>query len=81
MSQLTLEIRLVETIKSNWFTGAGPIDNQNGLESVNGDLKKTKTIRLKQKLGDFLSNALTMVEQFSHKDDTTPCFIFDVNGQ
>ena len=70
MSQQTLEIRLVETIKSNWFTGAGPIDNQNGLESVNGDLKKTKTIRLKQKLGDFLSNALTMVEQFSHKDDT-----------
>ena len=67
---LYFDVTWVSSGESNWFTGAGPIDNQNGLESVNGDLKKTKTIRLKQKLGDFLSNALTIVEQFSHKDDT-----------
>ena len=60
----------VSSGESNWFTGAGPIDNQNGLESINGDLKKTKIFRLKQKLGDFISTALTVVEQFSHKDDS-----------
>ena len=49
---------------------ARAISKQNGLESVNGDLKKTKVFRQKQKLGDFLATAIRIVDQFSFKDDS-----------
>ena len=51
----------VNSKQSNWFVGAGPLDHNNGLEATNRDIKRTKVLRDKQKLGPFLSNALSIV--------------------
>ena len=48
----------VNSGESNWFAGAGPIDNNNGLEAINKDIKITKVLRDKQKIGSFIINAL-----------------------
>ena len=60
----------VNSTESNWFAGAGPIDHNNGLEATNKDIKKTKILRDKQKLGAFLTNALSICESWSLKDDS-----------
>ena len=52
------------------LSGAGPIDHNNGLEGTNRDIKRTKVLRDKQKLGSFLSNALEIVKGWSKKDDS-----------
>ena len=39
----------VNSRESNWFSGAGPIDHNNGLEGTNRDIKRTKVLRDKQK--------------------------------
>ena len=59
----------VNSRESNWFVGAGPLDHNNGLEATNRDIKRTKVLRDKQKLGPFLSNALSIVKGWSKKDD------------
>ena len=60
----------VNSRESNWFSGAGPIDHNNGLEGTNRDIKRTKVLRDKQKLGPFLSNALEIAKGWSKKDDS-----------
>ena len=55
--------------ESNWFAGAGDLDHNNGLEGTNNDLKKTKILRPKQKMGPFFENACTIVKQMSQKND------------
>ena len=56
--------------ESNWFAGAGPIDINNGLEAINKDIKITKVLRDKQKIGSFIINALSITEGWSIKDDS-----------
>ena len=41
----------------------------NGLEGTNWDIKANKLVRQKQKLGDFISNALSIVHKFRIKPD------------
>ena len=60
----------VNSRESNWFVGAGPIDHNNGLEATNRDIKRTKVMRDKQKLGAFITNALEIVKGWSKKDDS-----------
>ena len=60
----------VNLTESNWFVGAGPIDHNNGIEGTNADIKKTKVLRDKQKLGAFINNAISIVEGWSKKDDS-----------
>ena len=55
--------------ESNWFSGAGSLDHNNGLEAKNLDLKRTKVLRPKQPLGDFFKNAEEIVYGMSIKDD------------
>ena len=59
----------VTSKQSNWFVGAGPLHHNNGLEGTNWDIKANKVVRQKQKLGDFLINALSIVHKFSTKPD------------
>ena len=60
----------VNSTESNWFVGAGPKDHNNGIEGTNADIKKTKVLRDKQKLGAFINNAISIVEGWSKKDDS-----------
>ena len=60
----------VASNESNWFVGAGPIDHNNGLEGTNWDIKRTKVLRDKQKLGLFISNAFGIVEGWSMTEDS-----------
>ena len=60
----------VASTESNWFVGAGPIDHNNGVEGTNSDIKRTKVLRDKQKLGPFINNAVSIVEGWSKKDDS-----------
>ena len=55
--------------ESNWFTGAGCLDHNNGLEAKNLDIKRTKVLRPKQPLGDFFKNAEDIVYGMSIKED------------
>ena len=48
----------VNSGESNWFAGAGPIDNNNGLVAINKDIKSTKVLHDKQKVGSSIVNAL-----------------------
>ena len=48
----------VASKQSNWYVGAGPLHHNNGLEGTNWDIKANKLVTQKQKLGDFISNAL-----------------------
>ena len=57
----------VNSQESNWFVGAGPIDHNNGLEATNRDIKRSKIMRDKQKLGAFITNALEIVKGWSKK--------------
>ena len=57
-------------MESNWFVGAGPIDHNNGIEGTNSDIKKTKVLRDKQKLGALIKNAISIVKDWSKKDDS-----------
>ena len=41
----------VNSGESNWFAGAGPIDHNNGVEATNKDIRKTKVLCDKPKLG------------------------------
>ena len=59
----------VKSKESNWFAGAGSLDHNNGLESKNGDLKRTKIIRPKQKIGTFYNNCKSIVYQESKLND------------
>ena len=60
----------VHSLESNWFVGAGPIDHNNGIEGTNSDIKKTKVLRDKQKLGALIKNAISIVKDLSKKDDS-----------
>ena len=60
----------VASTESNWFSGAGPIDHNNGIEGTNADIKKNKVLRSKQKLGSFIKNAVSIVDGWSKKDDS-----------
>ena len=64
----------VKSNKSNWWSGAGPIDHNNGLEAKNRDIKKNKTLRPKQRLGDFFLNAFDIVKQMSINDKAERIF-------
>ena len=55
--------------ESNWFAGAGSLDHNNGLEAKNNDLKKTKILRPKQKIGTFYNNCKNIVYQESKLND------------
>ena len=55
--------------ESNWFSGAGCLDHNNGLEAKNLDIKRTKVLRPKQPLGDFFKNAEDIVYGMSLKED------------
>ena len=59
----------VKSNESNWWSGAGPIDHNNGLEAKNRDIKQNKTLRPKQRLGDFFVNAFDIVKQMSIDDE------------
>ena len=56
-------------MESNWFVGADAIDHNNEIEGTNSDIKKTKVLRDKQKLGAFIQNAISNVQDWSKKDD------------
>ena len=60
----------VNSGESNWFAGAGSIDNNNSLEAINKDIKNTKVLYDKQKIGSFIINALSITEGWSIKDDS-----------
>ena len=59
----------VKSKESNWFAGAGSLDHNNGLEAKNNDLKKTKLIRTKQKVGAFYNNCKIIVYKESKLND------------
>ena len=50
----------VNSGESNWFAGAGPIDNNNGLETIDKDMKNIRVLRDKQKIGSLIINDRTI---------------------
>ena len=52
--------RWVNYGESNQFARAGPIDNNNGLETIDKDMKNIRVLRDKQKIGSLIINDLTI---------------------
>ena len=66
--------RWVNYGESNQFARAGPIDNNNGLETIDKDMKNIRVLRDKQKIGSLIINALTITEGWGIKDNSRVYF-------